>query len=93
MHDKKQLFIEHIYFWKSVKPNNVCHSDLIFGPAEHLVTLTLYTALSLYHLKEMCHFDLILYTAFYLALKNEKVLTCNFETATKIHHILRQILI
>ena len=36
---------------------------LIFRLAEHLVTLTLYMALPLYHLEEMCHPDLTFWPA------------------------------
>ena len=45
LHDENQSLLN--------KPKIICNPDLIFGLAEHLVTLTLYTALPLYHLEEM----------------------------------------
>ena len=60
---QKTFFIENCCFCKRIEPKIICNPHLIFRPAAHLVTLTLYTALSLYHLKEMCHPDLIFWPA------------------------------
>ena len=60
---RRPIFMENSCFCKRIKSKIICSPDLIFGLAEHLVTLTLYTALSLYHLEEMCHPDLILWPA------------------------------
>ena len=59
----KSIFIENCCFCKRIKPKIICNPDLVFGLAEHLVTLTLYTALPLYHLEEICHPDLIFWPA------------------------------
>ena len=59
----KPIFMENWCFYKRIKSKIICSPDLIFGLAEHLVTLTLYTALPLYHLEEMCHPDLIFWPA------------------------------
>ena len=59
----KTFFIENCCFCKRIEPKIICNPHLIFGLAAHLVTLTLYTALSLCHLKEMCHPDLIFWPA------------------------------
>ena len=56
---RKPIFIENYCFCKKIKSKMICNPDLIFRLAEHLVTLTLYTALPLYHSEEMCHPDLI----------------------------------
>ena len=60
---RKPIFIESCCFCKRIKPKIICNPDLIFGLAEHLVTLTLYTTLPLYHLEEMCHLELIFWPA------------------------------
>ena len=56
---QKPIFIENCCSCKRIKPKIICNPDLMFGLAEHIVTLTLYTALPLYHIEEMCHPDLI----------------------------------
>ena len=63
LRDKNQYLLKNCCFWKRIRPKIICNRDLIFGLAEHLVTLTLYMALPLYHLEEMCHHNLIFWTA------------------------------
>ena len=53
----KSIFIENCCFCKRIKPKIICNPDLVFGLAEHLVTLPLY------HLEEICHPDLIFWPA------------------------------
>ena len=56
----KPIFIENCCFCKRIKPKIIWNPDLIFGLAEHLVTLWPYIwPCPLYHIKEMCHPDLI----------------------------------
>ena len=57
-HIVKAIFIENCCLCKRIKPKMICDLDLIFGLAEHLVTMTLYTTLHFDHLVEMCHPDL-----------------------------------
>ena len=56
---RKLIFIENCCFCKRIKPKIICNPDLIFRLAEQLLTLTLYKALPLCHLEEMCRLDLI----------------------------------
>ena len=56
------IFTENIHFCERIKSKIICNPDLIFRLSEHLATLTLYTALPLYHLEEMCYTDLILWS-------------------------------
>ena len=44
-HIVKAIFIENCCFSKRIKPKIICNPDLIFGLAEHLVTMTLYTTI------------------------------------------------
>ena len=55
----KPIFIDNCYFCKRIIPKIICNPDLIFRLPEHLVTLTLYTTLSWYHLEEIYHPELI----------------------------------
>ena len=59
----KPIFIENCCFCKRIKPQIICNPDLIFGLAEHFVTLTLHTALPWYHFEKMCHPDLTFWPA------------------------------
>ena len=52
-----------LLFCKRIKPKIMCNPYHTFGIAKHLVTLTLYMALPLYHLEEMCHPDLTFWPA------------------------------
>ena len=70
-HTVKAIFIENCCFSKSIKPKIICNPDLIFGLAEHLVTMTLYTT---------THFECATLTlhsnsglSFYLALESTEV--------------------
>ena len=70
-HIVKAIFIENCCFSKSIKPKIICNPDLIFGLAEHLVTMTLYTT---------THFECATLTlhsnsglSFYLALESTEV--------------------
>ena len=64
LHDKKTIFIEKLLFLaRRLNQKLISNPYLIFGLAEHLVTLTLYMARPLYHLDEMCHPDLIFWPA------------------------------
>ena len=70
-HKVKAIFIENCCFSKSIKPKIICNPDLIFGLAEHLVTMTLYTT---------THFECATLTlhsnsglSFYLALESTEV--------------------
>ena len=70
-HIVKAVFIENCCFSKSIKPKIICNPDLIFGLAEHLVTMTLYTT---------THFECATLTlhsnsglSFYLALESTEV--------------------
>ena len=46
-HIVEAIFIENCCFSKRIKPKIICNPDLIFGLAEHLVTMTLYTTIHL----------------------------------------------
>ena len=70
-HIVKAIFIENCCFSKRIKPKIICNPDLIFGLAEHLVTMTLYTTI---------HFECATLTlhsnsglSFYLALESTGV--------------------
>ena len=70
-HTVKAIFIENCCFSKSIKPKIICNPDLIFGLAEHLVTMTL---------KTTTHFECATLTlhsnsglSFYLALESTEV--------------------
>ena len=70
-HSESNFFIENCCFSKRIKPKIICNPDLIFGLAEHLVTMTLYTTLHFECATLTLHSNFGL--SFYLALESTGV--------------------